>query len=83
MVYESIKRLNTWRAYQYFIQSFKGAKEIGEAREKYERLLYEEKTKDKTLGSYRLFLSQNKNTPFRDEIEKNILHISQTTNLRR
>ena len=80
LVYESIKRLNTWRAYQYFIQSFKGAKEIGEAREKYERLLYEEKTKDKTLGSYRLFLSQNKNTPFRDEIEKNILHISTETN---
>ena len=80
LVYESIKKLNTWRAYQYFIQSFKGAKEIGEAREKYERLLYEEKTKDKTLGSYRLFLSQNKNTPFRDEIEKNILHISTETN---
>ena len=40
----------------------------------------EEKTKDKTLGSYRLFLSQNKNTPFRDEIEKNILHISTESN---
>lgn len=80
LVYESIKKLNTWRAYQYFIQSFKGAKEIGEAKERYERLLYEEKTKDKTLGSYRLFLSQNKNTPFRDEIEKNILHISTESN---
>ncbi len=80
LVYESIKKLNTWRAYQYFIQSFKGAKEISEAKEKYERLLYEEKTKDKTLGSYRLFLSQNKNTPFRDEIEKNILHISTESN---
>lgn len=80
IAYNDAVRGNTYESFQYFIHTYPDAVQIEDAKVKYEELLYFTKTKDKRLESYERFLRNNKNTPYRDDAEKNIFEISTADN---
>jgi hypothetical protein len=67
--------VNTYEAFLKFLEKYPQAVRAGEARARYERLLYEAKTQDRNLRSYELFLMEYPATPYRREVEKHLLDI--------
>jgi hypothetical protein len=71
----SAESINTFQSYQRFFEAYPEAKEVSEARNRYEKLLYEEKTADGKLLSYQEFLKEFTHTYYRHEVEQSIYNI--------
>jgi len=65
-----------YQAYEYFIITYPEASEIPEAKKRYERLLYTEKTGDGKLNSFKQFLRNYPETWHRDDAELVIYNIT-------
>lgn len=66
---------NTYQAYHHFFVTYPEAQEVPEAKNRYEKLLYEDKTGDRRLHSYQQFLEEYPNTRYRKEAEQHIFNI--------
>jgi hypothetical protein len=76
VAYQDALKENTHRAFLYYINRYPAAKRVPEARAHYDRLLYHSQTKDKRLSSFEKFLADHPETPYREEIYRNIFEIS-------
>lgn len=72
VAYQQAVKENTYSAFLNFLDKYPQATRAAEARQKYDQLLYESLTKDKRLSSFENFLRLHPETPFRNEIERNI-----------
>ncbi|HMQ00357.1 MAG TPA: WG repeat-containing protein [Cyclobacteriaceae bacterium] len=74
--YETALKLNTYQSYKIFLDKYPDARQVADARTRYEELLFLDRTKDSKLSSFEAFLTENPQTPFRHIIIKNIFEIS-------
>ncbi|MDH5397879.1 MAG: WG repeat-containing protein [Cyclobacteriaceae bacterium] len=72
--------LHSYPAYQDFFNTYPDAPQVTEARERYERLYFEDKTADGKLSSFVQFLRINPNTPYRAICEREVLELSTAAN---
>ncbi|MDJ1468254.1 WG repeat-containing protein [Xanthocytophaga flava] len=70
MAFEDTKRVNTYQAYQNFYIKYPSAKQVPEAKSKYEQLLYESLTSDQTWQSYQKFYKSYPNSPYAERAKK-------------
>src|SRR5690606_464597 len=75
LAYERARRINTYDAYKYFMDTYPDAVQLKEASELYEFLLYEKKTQSRTLESYRSFLREHPNTNYTFDALQNIFEL--------
>jgi len=66
---------NTYAAFLKYLEKYPESDRAYEARVRYEKLLFESKTKDRKLSSYESFLLDHPATPYRKEVEKQIFEI--------
>jgi hypothetical protein len=76
VAYQTALREHTYQALLNFINKYPDAVRIAEAREHYDRLLYESLTKDKRLSTFESFLNEHPDSPFRMEVEQNIFDLT-------
>lgn len=72
---EALKR-NTWNSFQIFLTKYPASHRAGEARERYEKLLFDDKTSDHKLKSYITFYHQYPQSPYRRIAERYIFELS-------
>lgn len=70
--YADAMRENTYQSFLDYSQKYPESAFAGEARSKYNRLLFEAKTADKKLTTYESFLAEYPETPYRTELERQI-----------
>lgn len=70
--YADAIRGNTYESFLSYLQKYPESAFAGEARSKYNRLLFEAKTADKKLTTYESFLGEYPETPYRAELERQI-----------
>ncbi len=75
LAFFSAKKKDTYQAYKHFFNTYPEAIEVGEARKRYEKLLFEKKTSNKKLNSYQQFLQEYPRTWHRKEAEQVIYNI--------
>ena len=76
VAYSGARAINTFEAYKEFFEKYPEAIQVPQARDRYEELLFLERTKDSKLSSFESFLIENPETPFKNLIIKNIFEIS-------
>lgn len=76
VAYNDALAVNTHQGFKMYMQKYPHARRFDEAKHHYNRLLYLDKTRDLKLESYTSFLYEYPDTPYRNEIEKNIFEIS-------
>lgn len=69
-------KLNSYQGFLAFVEKYPTARRAPEARGTYERLLYQSKTKDRSLKSYEDFLREHPATPYRPQVEQMIFELS-------
>ena len=74
--YLDAEKENSYQAFHDFIIKYPQAVRVEDAKNKYEALLFQAKTKDKRISSYELYLKENPNTPYLLEAEQHIFEIS-------
>lgn len=62
-------RLNTYTAYAAYLELFPASARASEARERYERRLFEARTSEGRLAQYELFIREFPQSPYRAEAE--------------
>lgn len=67
---------NTYQSFLTYIEKYPESRFAQEAKAKYDRLLFESKTADQKLATFEAFLVQYPQTPYRGEIEQQILEKS-------
>jgi hypothetical protein len=67
---------NTYGAFDHYLLKYSRSHRATEARENYDRLFFEAKTKDKRLATYRSFLLDNPQSPYVGKVEEKIMEIS-------
>jgi len=79
LAFEQAKAANTYESYKYFIEQYPLAAQIpqaeNEAKARYERLFYEEKTAPGTLQDYTEFIVLYPNNPYAAEAEDKVYEI--------
>lgn len=76
VAFQKARELNTHDSYRRFMKTYPEAQEIPEARKRFERLYFDESTKDDKLRSYVKFLSDHPKTHYRSLAEKQIFELS-------
>ncbi|HEX5170694.1 MAG TPA: WG repeat-containing protein, partial [Cyclobacteriaceae bacterium] len=74
--YRSALEEGTYQAFDLFLKKYPDSRHREEARENYDRHLFETKTSDKRLATYRAYLRENPRSPYRRVVEEQILEIS-------
>jgi len=74
--FEAAAKRNIWERYKSFMDKYPDAERYQEAKEKYELLLYQDRTNDGKLESLEKFLKEHPDTPYRNEVEEKIFRIS-------
>jgi hypothetical protein len=64
------EKVGTHRAYQEFISAYPEARQVPEARKRYELLLYQSFSRIGTVVAYQQFLKENPDSPFRKQAEE-------------
>ena len=67
--FEIASNINTWQSYLEFVKNFEDAEDFLLAKSLYEELLFKDKTSDRSLQSFEMFLNDNPETPYRDSLE--------------
>ncbi|MEJ0056728.1 MAG: hypothetical protein WDN75_14365 [Bacteroidota bacterium] len=67
---------NTWSGFQKFIMKYPASLRYNEAQNRYEKLLYEDKTSNHKLTSYIKFHQQFPKSPYKSLAERNILSMA-------
>jgi hypothetical protein len=75
VAFREASKTNSPGAFLTFMQKYPDAQEADAARKKYDHLIFQEGTKDKTLTSYADYLAANPASPYRREVERNIFEI--------
>lgn len=75
VAYIDALRENTYQSFLKYLNKYPSAVRAPEAKARYEKLLFEARTKDKKLSSYEAFLIENPSTPYRKIIEQQIFEI--------
>jgi hypothetical protein len=68
-------RENTYPAFQAYLQKYPNSLRAFEAKSRYEKLLFDEKTKDKKLISYQNFVKQFQASPYVPQVHQQIVEI--------
>ena len=74
--YLTALRQNTYAAFDAYLKKYPQSQRAGEARARYERLLFDAKTRDRKLKSYKAFVREFPGSPFRAVAEKNIFELT-------
>ncbi|QSE98832.1 WG repeat-containing protein [Fulvivirga lutea] len=80
VAFNTASEINTYQAYEDFMNKYPGAIQIPDAKKKYEKLYFLKSTSDGKLASYIKFLKVHPDTPYRSEAEKEIFEISTAGN---
>ncbi|MFY0593461.1 WG repeat-containing protein [Roseivirga sp.] len=80
IAFKNAANTNTWEAYEQFITGYPIAEEFTEARNRYLRLLYEERTADGSYQSLVSYLEDFPNSPYRAAVESGIFPFATTSN---
>jgi hypothetical protein len=76
VAYQDAVKENSYQALMQFMNKYPDAVRLAEARERYDRLLYESLTQDRRLSTFETFLADHPETPFRVEVEQNIFDLT-------
>lgn len=76
LAYIEVVSVNTYEAYQEFMDKYPEALQFQEAKARYEKLYFDKSTADGKLISYQKFLRIHPSTPYRKDAEKQIFEIS-------
>ncbi|MEK6480159.1 WG repeat-containing protein [Catalinimonas sp. 4WD22] len=80
LAYRAANNLDTYEAYKEFMDTYPQAKEFNLAKERYNTLVFREKTRSGDLQSYIDFLEAFPDSPFRPQAEEQILQITTASN---
>lgn len=80
LAYEAASNLDSYEAYKEFMDTYPQALEFNLAKERYNTLVFREKTRSGDLQSYLDFLEAFPNSPFRPQAEEQILQITTASN---
>lgn len=80
LAYEAASNLDNYEAYKEFMDTYPQAKEFNLAKERYNTLVFREKTRSGDLQSYLDFLEAFPDSPFRPQAEEQILQITTASN---
>jgi hypothetical protein len=73
--YQDAFKVSSYQSFLNFLQKYPQATRAPEAKTQYNKLIFESKTRDKKLSSYTRFLEEFPNTPYRQEVERNIFEL--------
>ena len=80
IAFQKATEKNTWGEYEQFMQAYPEAEDFVEAKKRYEKLIYEEKTAEGSYQSLIRFLEDFPNTPYREIVEAGIFHYATASN---
>ena len=69
-------KVNTYKSFLDYLNKYPSSTRAAESRYRYEKLLYEEKTRDGKLRSFEAFYKEYPESPYRKEADKNIFEIT-------
>lgn len=72
IAFEQAEAINTWQRYQKFMKEYPLSEDFEEAKLRYKRLIYEERTQDGSFESLNSFLEEFPNTPYRENVVSEI-----------
>ncbi len=75
VAYVDALKTNTYQGFSEYIERYPSSHRAAEARARYEKLLFEDKTRDGKLKSYEAFLAMYPASPHRVEAERNVFEI--------
>lgn len=81
LAFDHTRTENTWQAYEKYFVTYPESEYVPEARERYQRLIFKDYTKDDQLESYIEFLRNHPDTPYRRLAEAIIFERSTQRNL--
>jgi hypothetical protein len=67
---------NTYQSFGKFLNKYPQSHRASDAQSRYDKLIFEDRTKDKKLNSFENFLIEVPTTPYRKVVEKEIFEIS-------
>lgn len=76
VAYLDALKMNTYQSFKTYATRYPQSHRTEEAEKRYEKLLFEEKTKDGKLISFKEFLKEYPDTPYKDVVEQEIFEIS-------
>ncbi len=82
LAYQKAKKRHSWKAYKVFLDQYEHSAFAGQAKQNYDKLLFDDLTGDKQTQSYISFLKQHPGTPFRKTVEKIIFERTTVFNLK-
>ncbi len=75
LIFAETGKVGTYRAYQEFITAYPEARQVPEARKRYELLLYQSFSRIGTVVAYQQFLKEYPESPFRKQAEEQYLKL--------
>lgn len=79
VAYQAALTDNTTEAFRRYVINYPRSKRAGDAQMRFDRLLFQQATSDHRLSSYERFLRDHPESPYREEVFKNIFEISTAT----
>jgi len=76
VAFVNVLRQNSYLAFDDYLKNYPNSHRAKEARERYERLLFDSKTKDKKVKSYLSFVNEYPASPYRVIADKNIFEVA-------
>jgi hypothetical protein len=74
--FELVKETNTSRAYKTFMQTYPNSKEYGDAKNRYERAVFEENNTLKDITLVEEFIKEHPNSPYLGQAQDNLYKLS-------
>jgi len=76
IAYVNVLRQNSYTAFDDYLRRYPESHRAKEAKERYEKLLFDSKTKDRKLKSYISFVNEFPSSPYRVIADKNIFEVA-------
>jgi len=76
VAFVNVLRQNSYSAFDDYLKLYPKSHRAKEAKERYEKLLFDSKTKDKKLKSYLSFVNEYPSSPYRLIADKNIFEVA-------
>lgn len=75
VAYVNVLRQNSYQAFEKYLNQYPQSHRLKDARDRYEKLLFESRTNDKKLKSYLSFVNEFPSSPYKPIADKNIFEL--------
>jgi len=75
VAFVNVLRQNSYQGFEKYLNQYPQSLRAREAKDRYEKLLFESRTRDKKLRSYLLFVNEFPSSPYKPIADKNIFEL--------